>query len=51
MAKVKLWAIYYHTHSGQTEGDVDGEWNRLLGVVIEVNDHPAVTGSDVYVDD
>jgi hypothetical protein len=51
MADVKLGAIHYHTHSGETKGDVDGEWNRLLRVIIEVNDYPAVTGSDVYGDD
>jgi hypothetical protein len=51
MVEVKLWAIYYHTHSGETKGDVDGEWDRLLGVIIEVNDHSAVTGSDAYGDD
>lgn len=50
MAEVNLWTINYPTYSGETKGDVNGEQNRLLRVIVEVNDYPAVTGSDVYGD-
>ena len=50
MAEMNLWTIHYHTYTGATKGDVNGEYNKLLRVIMEVNDYPAVTGSDVYGD-